>query len=320
MSQHYRCIWCTQKKPEEEFNREHVVPEAFGTFEQNFTLVHVVCAACNGFFSRELEPWLTRDSLEGFERYNYGQKPTTDFKSQGKRSTARVQLSEGPYAGAWGYSVPGEEALGVRPFPQIGFSPSKEGPFEWFMLSDLPAKDDLLAKGFSGDIHTRLCECNPAEVIELLAARGIKCTLTESFDPSTGRAWVEHVFRPGVPHRRALAKIALNYVAHQFGATIALEPRFDPIRALVMAGTEPTYKYFDVDENPIVTWDKQDGKRLFGHALVVRQRDDQVEAIVSLYNRLRHGYLLALGPGTYLEPRGHFFDISNRAIHPMGPS
>jgi hypothetical protein len=30
--------------------------------------------------------------------------------------------------------------------------------------------------------------------------------------------------------------------------------------------------------------------------------------------------LLALGPGTRLEPRGHVFDISNRVIHPMGPS
>lgn len=42
----HRCIWCVTDKLESEFNVEHVMPQAFGTFEQNFTLIHTVCAAC----------------------------------------------------------------------------------------------------------------------------------------------------------------------------------------------------------------------------------------------------------------------------------
>ena len=58
----------------------------------------------------------------------------------------------------------------------------------------------------------------------------------------------------------------------------------------------------------------------YTHAITVRQRGDDVEGIVSLYNRFRHGFLLALRPGTVLEPRGHFFDIGNRIIRPLSPS
>ena len=33
-----RCIHCLAEKPDSSFNREHVLPEAFGTFEGNLVL------------------------------------------------------------------------------------------------------------------------------------------------------------------------------------------------------------------------------------------------------------------------------------------
>lgn len=317
----HRCIWCLTDKPEEAFNVEHVLPQSFGTFEDNFTLVHIVCKDCNDFFARELEPWLARDSLEGFDRYRYGQKPTSEFKSLGKRSTTRVQLTEGPFAGAWGFTLPGKERFDVHPFPQIGFAASADGPFDWYMLDKLPTTDDLKNKGYSGKCHIRLCRCDPGEVASLLAQRGIQCTLTDMFIPPSGPAWMEHVFRWTVQHRRVFAKIAMNYLARQYGREVALEARFDAIRALVMRGAEPDYQYYAIDELPIVEGDKQDNKRLFGHMLLVNMRDGfEVEGIVSLYNRFRHGIRLSVAPGSPLEPRGHYFDVIGRAIHPMFPT
>ncbi len=55
------CIWCQQEKPLTAFNVEHVLPQSFGTFEQNFTLVGIVCEETNSFFARELEPALAKD-------------------------------------------------------------------------------------------------------------------------------------------------------------------------------------------------------------------------------------------------------------------
>ena len=226
--------------------------------------------------------------------------PSTEFKSQGKRSTTRVQLTEGSFAGAWGFTLPDEERLGIRAFPQAGFARSADGPFEWYMLDELPTKDDLKAKGYAGECHMRLCECPDVEAVTaLLRQKGIDYSSTESFAPESGPMWAEHVFRPNLHHQRAFAKIAMNYVAHQCGRDVALEPRFDAMRDLVMRGIKPERRYYAIDEHPIVEGDKQGTRRLFGHMLVVNRLKDGVgvEGIVSLYNRFRHGFCLSVEPG-----------------------
>jgi len=56
------CIYC-RSRGTAPFPRGHVVPKAFGRFQDNLTL-GCVCGACNSFFDRELELFLTRDSVE----------------------------------------------------------------------------------------------------------------------------------------------------------------------------------------------------------------------------------------------------------------
>jgi len=101
----------------------------------------------------------------------------------GPRSTARVQISEGDYAGAWGYPIAGDKAFGIRPFPQIGFAKSPDGPHAWFMLDQLPSSADLKARGYQGQVYFRLCECYEAEAMQLLAAAGIVRSMTDSAPP-----------------------------------------------------------------------------------------------------------------------------------------
>jgi len=55
------CIWCLTKKDEESFNVEHVLPQSFGTFEGNFTLVHVVTGDCTR--DHVVDASLTREVL-----------------------------------------------------------------------------------------------------------------------------------------------------------------------------------------------------------------------------------------------------------------
>lgn len=57
------CIYCLRDLPAEKFNREHVISEAFGTFENNFTLLQTVWCTCNQFFGDKLEIVFGRDSL-----------------------------------------------------------------------------------------------------------------------------------------------------------------------------------------------------------------------------------------------------------------
>lgn len=42
------CIYCMEEKGKALFNRDHVIPEAFGTFDDYLVLTSV-CQACNQF-------------------------------------------------------------------------------------------------------------------------------------------------------------------------------------------------------------------------------------------------------------------------------
>jgi hypothetical protein len=327
----HTCIYCRLEKPASEFNIEHVVPRAFGTFEQNLTLKNTVCTACNTYFSKELEPHLARDGAEGYERFEHGLKPPSEFKSLGARATSRVQIPSGHFAGAWGRSIPGEERLGVELLPQIGFATTAEGPFEWFALDGLPSMAQLKDRGYTPPhVFVRTCECeDQGEVTRAMAAAGFgELEWGDTFDPPTGRQEVELVFKVGERHQRCLAKIAFNYLAHQHGAEAALWTGFDEIREFIRHGVRPTGEFFIASTESIVPETKLDGKRSVIHLLTVEQITGQfVRGQVSLYNRFRWSFVLGDGefPGG-LEPRGHYFDpfareiVLLRYVNPAGSS
>lgn len=45
-----RCIYCLDEKDEVEFDREHLIPQAFGTFDSDTLVIDCVCKSCNGYF------------------------------------------------------------------------------------------------------------------------------------------------------------------------------------------------------------------------------------------------------------------------------
>ena len=92
------CIYC-RTRADVSFPKEHVVSQAFGRFLDNLTL-QCVCGACNSFFDRELEVFLTRDSVEALLRVRYGLKTKSGRRKLGtSRLTIRV-ISPGDWYGA----------------------------------------------------------------------------------------------------------------------------------------------------------------------------------------------------------------------------
>ena len=64
------CIYCRKATPEVSFDKvEHVMPQSFGRFRDNLTLVGIVCEPCNEFFGKEqrldaeLHYWLSGRKL-----------------------------------------------------------------------------------------------------------------------------------------------------------------------------------------------------------------------------------------------------------------
>jgi hypothetical protein len=97
-----KCIYCLQERGRRSYTKaEHVLPQSFGTFEQNITLHDVVCDDCNHYFGTNLEIHLARDTYEGELRFRHGVKDADEFKpsASGRQSRLALRLSEGPFAG-----------------------------------------------------------------------------------------------------------------------------------------------------------------------------------------------------------------------------
>lgn len=71
-NQQAQCIYCLENKPERAFNVEHVLPAAFGDFQNALTLASPlpfrVCTSCNQRLGDSLDLTLGRDSLEAVLR------------------------------------------------------------------------------------------------------------------------------------------------------------------------------------------------------------------------------------------------------------
>jgi len=70
----HECIYCRRSLATQEFNREHVLSEAFGTFREMPVLHNTVCRSCNHSLANELELHVARGAFEGLRRYELGVK------------------------------------------------------------------------------------------------------------------------------------------------------------------------------------------------------------------------------------------------------
>jgi hypothetical protein len=217
------CIYCLESKPKTAFSKaEHVIPESFGGFRDNLTLHEVVCDDCNQFFGDDIELYLARDTPDGVNRYLLGGKDPKDFKSLGKSSSLVRRLTSGFLEGAFVAHRPGGGPREFVLLPQIGLGTSKAGPFKWFTADHLPTREELHTLLSDGYRHA--CEIDDATpVLAELHARG--ASLSDTIETLTGPP-SEEKFRIegqlGMKFGRAITKITLNYIAHEYGAATAL--------------------------------------------------------------------------------------------------
>ena len=134
------CIYCLEEKPEDQFNREHVIPESFGGFSDGLVLHNVVCEACNSYFGKTLDRILARGTPEGLQRYLWGVKDPEEvhkFEYHNLRLSADIP---GDYEGALlGLAGDAQAPKGVRavPITQVGFANRTDDRFTFFTLAEI---------------------------------------------------------------------------------------------------------------------------------------------------------------------------------------
>lgn len=192
------CIYCGELKLRTEFNREHVMPESFGTFEHNFVLSELVCASCNCYFGGSLDLVLGRETMEGLQCFESGlREPSSKHRFGAGR--LKTTLRGTAYDGArleWRAADNGTPGMAVNPMPQVGIGSEPTGPFEWYSLRDIPSRDELRGRGFSGPIHMRIWGCEDSEARQALIDRGFTGDFV--FEPASSEVLAPEVFRTQV--------------------------------------------------------------------------------------------------------------------------
>ena len=311
------CIYCLEKKPDEAFNAEHVIPQAFGKFEDNLVL-DCVCQDCNDYFGGTLDLKFARDSIEGLDRFWSGMRPVAEFKSLGARSTTRVRFEPGSIYGDEGYPAANVEGadLRVMAFPQLGFE-QPPGGIRWFRREAVPEKARMV--DFDIDpkkeifIHVREMAADDAR--QLLRSKGYdKLADFTVYDPPAAET-IETVMVGliGDPEKRAATRIAMSYLAAVAGSALLRTASFDEVRRFARYGLGSSRVH--VSENPLAIA-RPDGSPARGHYLVaVTQPSGMVVAQVSLFLRIRyvvHLMSVPLATATPKIARAHFFDIDTR--------
>ena len=321
-----RCIYCLNERPSEAFTRvEHVLPQAFGLFQNNFTLNGIVCDECNQYFGDNLEIDLGRDTVEGISRYEYGIRKPKDFKSLGKRSRLQhMKIAEGTLKGALIYLVYSQELNQVTPqlLPQVGFQDKVSSDYSYFLLEDIPNKTVLENQGLDCDTNVLAFGDDFETVEQVLAEKGIFPEFQKEIplpNKKSDKLQVEYEISIDSVIYRAIAKIAFNYLTYWQGAEFVLQEVFNPIRFYIRKGEREENTLFVQFRTESILKDEpfQEFRRI-AHVITVNwaQSGYSIVSQVSLLNFLSYTVQLARDyPGQIPNLRkGHFFSLGSHKI------
>ena len=321
-----KCIYCGTAG--ELFPRDHVIPEAFGRFENNFTL-GCVCGDCNSYFGRELELFLARDSGEALLRLRYGVKRVSE--AQNLRNT-RIKMTvnvAGPWYGAQVVLIADETVtkLTCEQLPQVGFRRDSRESFHWFtedQLSD-PAtfaqyreSTEINIVGPSEDAVTRL-----GEKLRELGMPFKKTGVLGQPRSEGGQIETKVLSQIDQIILRGVAMVAFNYAAYVQGETFLLHSDFNDFRRFVRLGEEPHWKpAVFPSTKPILYDDSHRWRQTNGHLVTLgwNKHNRGILAQVSLFNYITYHVLLCPARSGLWHSLsiGHHFEIESQTISELG--
>jgi len=320
-----QCIYCLKEGNDNDFTHgEHVIPEAFGKFKNNFVLRKIVCNECNQYFGDNLETDFARDTYEGgIARYEYKIKKPCDLKSIGKRSRIKIRILEGFFKGAYAYReyVPQKGQICLSPLPQVGFLKADSSGYDYFLLDEIPGavffNDSLY--NINNSMGFVILGCDHKTAADALKRKGFSLRTGENRDSFCIQPGSHRVYGKGDRTiMRAIAKIGFNYLAYWEGAAFVLQNAFDPIRKYIRTGEQSDYPIASISKTAILPEERVSGLRKLGHIIVTHWMFDGASPFVfiSIFNWTCYAICLAKNFSGEKRniARGHFFNLQDKKI------
>ena len=236
----------------------------------------------------------------------------------------------GRWLGATVVLVPDKTGLGIDavPVPQVAFR--WRGTTNWNFLLEKEFDNEEVVGPYRGakpgTLEIRLMgphQTDQERLVEKLKRVDIKFVQEGNFDaPIAADGTVKLAITSQVDAIvfRTVAKIALNYVAHQRGIGLVLKSDFDEARRYVRYGTEPFWgTMVQLSREPILLDDSVHSRQTNGHLVTFDWNSIRSGflAQVSLFNSMT--YRVAICPnysGIWHDGMriGHHFNIEERRI------
>lgn len=318
-----QCIYC--KRSGVTFNREHVIPEAFGTYgAQTMHLHEEVCEDCNKGFGRRHDLILARDSFEGHLRAKL--LPSRNDEPDCFRPR-RVKLT-----------FPGEEKYGHLSGARLEIdwstmSPklvsqviirSQSGEQTSYTIEELEKLDDAyfqsLPRGSIRIVATDTASVDklekvirakgrqlvtPVEATEIPSAAAEPSVLLNTYGQIDDLVW------------RGIARVAFNYLAKIQGAAYVLSPKFDRIRNFIVQPNQDR-ALVRVIRKPILSDESHHWRSFHGHLVLFETQERGLLCRVSLFNSITYEIILCPDLGLYYSlSSGHAFDPFDHVVFPL---
>ena len=313
-----QCIYC--KRTDVRFNREHVIPEAFGSYGADTMVLgnNEVCEECNSGLGREIDQILSRDSFEALLRAN----SLPQGHGAGERFSPRRSR----------IYLPDEEQFGILRGARLAIDwntrrpklldqiiiRSRDGQLHTFLADEFQGADASLFQDLErGAVRVVGTDQDKFEALaHLVRDRGIQIGNRESL--SVPSALVPPEIRTVIEGQidirtwRAIAKIAFNYLAYNEGAAFVLADRFDPIRDYIR-GVPTDQAMVRLLNTPIIVSETYTWRAFDGHLVAYQREDRRLMGKVSLYNSITYEVMLCSNLGLYYSiKKGHAFDPAER--------
>ncbi len=235
-----------------------------------------------------------------------------------------MQVAEGEFKGAYAYKEYSADQGGIvlKPAPQVGFLKQGTSDYDYYLLDNLPTKQELEQKGYDlKQPHSiRIPSDDVGPVLKLLQEKDIDFKFTrETPQPNHTANWLLKLEgRIDDIILRAVAKIGFNYLAYWQGRHFVLHEGFNPTRNFIRYGKKTSFPLVRIRQESILSNEPIEGKRRSGHLITVDWAADKISIVaqVSLMNWLTYNICLARqfsGEHRVIR-RGHFFDPHAQAI------
>ncbi|WP_353892886.1 HNH endonuclease [Proteinivorax hydrogeniformans] len=259
----HKCIYCLQMKHEKDFNKEHVVPQMMGKYENGYVLSDFqVCQECNSYFSINVENIIALDSYEAFLRMQFRNTPMSDGrKLQGNR--IRLIGDENIFKGVPFIVITDKDnpyRVRFESEPMVGIVNDVERQeYNYYTIDDLPeATEEVISKmkiAPSPIVNTGISK---DDLDRVLIEKGyLKNSCYSYTEMSVADVFKEPDFTTKISFkidsimRRVCAKTVFNYLCYLNGKEFVLDSNFDNIRKYIRYGTWSEQLWFRYSKGPV---------------------------------------------------------------------